>query len=102
MQNEIKNLNQVLKSPDTPTPNTDFIEKVANFLGTNIYVIGLTVFLMSWIGINTFLDFSNHKAFDPYPFLFISTAINIYSAYTMSILLKADKAQREREQVKHD
>lgn len=42
------------------------------------------------------------KPFDPYPYLALSTFINVVSLFTIPILLLTDKAQTKREEIKND
>jgi uncharacterized membrane protein len=97
---EIKNLNKVMSEKDMK--HTQAIEKIASFFGTYKFIKILTFFFLFWCGGNMSYAHFTHKAFDPYPFLFISTMINMFGAYTTPVLLAADRAQREREQVKND
>ena len=97
MPQEIRNYKHVLHEKKSDI-KLDYIEKLTDILGTSKFIFALTLFFGLWIGLNTF----NSKPFDPYPFLLISTAINMGAAYTTSFLIKADKAERKRDEIKHD
>lgn len=99
---DIKNFNDVLAEKKSELVHTNAIEKIANFFGTLGFMRILTFFFLLWCGGNIIVDRTLHKAFDPYPFLFVSTMINMLSAYTTPILLAAGKAQQERDEMKAD
>jgi uncharacterized membrane protein len=100
MKNEVVNFNEVLD--DSHTPHTDYIEKCVNILGTNKFILLLTILFIAWLGGNVAMMLVFHWAFDPAPFLLISTVINLYGAFNNSFILKASKAQQERDELKHD
>ena len=96
----IENVNSIIQASNTP--HNDFLEKIASALGTKKFIFWLTSFFVIWIIGNYVGATFFHYAFDPVPFLLISTAINLYSAYTSSILIFVDNAQKEREKIQND
>lgn len=95
-----KNLNEVLKENLSQKP--DLVLKFAKILGTPIFIICLTIFFAFWLIGNTILSIFFHINIDPAPFLLISTSINIYSAYTISVLMMAETEQRKRDEIENN
>jgi uncharacterized membrane protein len=70
-------------------------EKFARFMGTPNFLIGMTVFIVVWIGWNTLTPF----AFDPYAFLFLTLMLSLQASYAAPLILLAQNRQADRDRV---
>ena len=96
----IKNLNHHIK--ESNTPHTDLIEKISYYIGTKQFIRGLTGFFILWMVGNIILHFAVHLDIDFWPYLALSTFINVWSAYTAPIVTISSNAQQEREKLRAD
>ena len=74
-------------------------EKAARFFGTPGYILGQSVAVVIWIGLNS-LALVNH--WDPYPFILLNLAFSTQAAYAAPLILLAQTRQAERERVKSE
>lgn len=92
-----KNVNKIISESEHAS-HISAVEKISGVLGTMRFLQALTLFFLLYIGYNMV----NHKPVDPYPFLFLSTFINIMSMYTGPVLLASDRAKSMKDQIKND
>ncbi len=71
-----------------------FSEAIARFLGTGRFLVGQTVLVIAWIGLNTF-GIVNH--WDPYPFILLNLAFSTQAAYAAPLILLAQNRQDDRD-----
>jgi uncharacterized membrane protein len=69
-------------------------ERVARFLGTGRFLVGQTVLVVAWIGLNT-AGFIRH--WDPYPFILLNLAFSTQAAYAAPLILLAQNRQDDRD-----
>ncbi len=74
-------------------------EKAARFFGTPGYIIGQSIAVVIWIGLNT-LAIVNH--WDPYPFILLNLLFSTQAAYAAPLILLAQTRQADRERVKSE
>jgi uncharacterized membrane protein len=76
-------------------------ERLARFFGTPRYIVGQTILVIIWIGLNVA---AVSLRFDPYPFILLNLAFSTQAAYAAPLILLAQnrQADREREDVEHD
>ena len=72
-------------------------EKAARFFGTPGYIVGQSIAVVIWIGLNS-LAIVNH--WDPYPFILLNLLFSTQAAYAAPLILLAQTRQAERERVK--
>jgi uncharacterized membrane protein len=74
-------------------------ERIARFLGTPQYILGQTIVVVAWIGIN-----AAAAAFrwDPYPFILLNLAFSTQAAYAAPLILLAQTRQADRDKVAAD
>jgi uncharacterized membrane protein len=72
-------------------------EKAARFFGTPGYILGQSIAVVIWIGLNS-LAIVNH--WDPYPFILLNLLFSTQAAYAAPLILLAQTRQAERERVK--
>jgi uncharacterized membrane protein len=70
-------------------------EVFARFFGTPTFIIGQTVLVFIWVGINCF----NNITFDPYPFILLNLAFSTQAAYAAPLILLAQSRQSDRDKV---
>jgi uncharacterized membrane protein len=72
-------------------------ERFARFFGTPEFIIGQTLLVAAWIGVNA-VAFS--LRWDPYPFILLNLAFSTQAAYAAPLILLAQTRQADRD--KHD
>ncbi len=68
-------------------------EAFARFFGTPVFLVGQTVIVAIWIGVNVF-GFSH---FDIYPFILLNLAFSLQAAYAAPLILLAQTRQADRD-----
>jgi len=68
-------------------------EGFARFFGTPVFLIGQTIAVAIWIGLNV-LGFSK---FDVYPFILLNLAFSLQAAYAAPLILLAQTRQADRD-----
>ncbi|HZE06766.1 MAG TPA: DUF1003 domain-containing protein [Solirubrobacteraceae bacterium] len=76
-------------------------ERLARFFGTPRYIVGQTIIVAIWIGINIA---AASLRFDPYPFILLNLAFSTQAAYAAPLILLAQnrQADRDREEIERD
>ena len=72
-------------------------EKFARFMGTPYFLIGMTVFVIGWIGWNILAPVS--LRFDNYPFIFLTLMLSLQASYAAPLILLAQNRQADRDRV---
>ncbi|MEO5608041.1 MAG: DUF1003 domain-containing protein [Ornithinibacter sp.] len=72
-------------------------EKFARFMGTPYFLIGMTVFVLSWLGWNVIAPQS--VRFDTYPFIFLTLMLSLQASYAAPLILLAQNRQADRDRV---
>lgn len=92
-------------TPGAPAYDPDafgrLAERLARFFGTPRYIVGQTILVVIWIGVNVA---AVSLRFDPYPFILLNLAFSTQAAYAAPLILLAQnrQADREREEVERD
>ena len=68
-------------------------EAFARFFGTPVFLIGQTLVVALWIGINSLGYFK----FDLYPFILLNLAFSLQAAYAAPLILLAQTRQADRD-----
>ena len=74
-------------------------ERAARFFGTPGYILGQSIAVVIWIGLNS-LAIVNH--WDTYPFILLNLLFSTQAAYAAPLILLAQTRQAERERVKSE
>jgi uncharacterized membrane protein len=76
-------------------------ERLARFFGTPRYIVGQTIVVVIWIGVNVA---AVTLRFDPYPFILLNLAFSTQAAYAAPLILLAQnrQADRDREETERD
>ncbi len=70
-------------------------EAFARFFGTPIFLVGQTLLVAIWIGLNVF----GYTHFDIYPFILLNLAFSLQAAYAAPLILLAQTRQSDRDKV---
>ena len=69
-------------------------ERAARFFGTPQYIIGQTIVVIAWIGLNAV---AIGYRWDPYPFILLNLAFSTQAAYAAPLILLAETRQAARD-----
>ena len=69
-------------------------EAFARFFGTPVFLVGQTVIVALWIGINA----AGLTKFDVYPFILLNLAFSLQAAYAAPLILLAQTRQADRDE----
>ena len=69
-------------------------ERAARFFGTPQYIVGQTIFVVTWVILNV-IGVIGH--WDPYPFILLNLAFSTQAAYAAPLILLAAARQAERD-----
>ena len=70
-------------------------EKFARYMGTPYFLIGMTVFVITWVGWNVLAPPS--MRFDEYPFIFLTLMLSLQASYAAPLILLAQNRQADRD-----
>ena len=73
---------------------------IAEFGGSWKFIIAAVLFFNAWVLINTWLAWVNKISFDPYPFLLLSTAINMLAVLQAPIILMSQNRQSHKDRLR--
>jgi len=73
---------------------------IAAFGGSWKFIIAAVVFVNVWVWINMWLAWMGKINFDPYPFLLLSTAINVLSVLQAPIILMSQNRQANKDRLR--
>lgn len=77
-------------------------DKIASFGGSWAFLISFAIFLLIWIGINSFV-FISHPL-DPYPFIFLNLILSCLAAIQAPIIMMSQNRQEAKDRIRsqHD
>ena len=73
---------------------------IAEFGGSWKFIIAAILFFNVWVVINTWLRWTGQSGFDPYPFLLLSTAINMLAVLQAPIILMSQNRQSHKDRLR--
>lgn len=94
-----RNLNDV--AAEQGTVLTRLADAVPSFTGSLASLAFHAVFLSGWIAINLSL-IGNRKAFDPYPFEFLSVIVSLEAIFLTLFVLTSQNRQHARDRIRSD
>ena len=94
-----RNVNDV--AAEQGTPLTRLADAVPSFTGSIASLAFHALFLGGWIAINLSL-IRNMKAFDPYPFEFLSVIVSLEAIFLTLFVLSSQNRQRARDRIRSD
>jgi uncharacterized membrane protein len=76
-------------------------DRVAAGMGSWTFIIGQTLFVIIWMGLNVFAYLNQ---FDPFPFILLNLVFSVQAAYAAPIIMQSQNRQsaRDREQADSD
>lgn len=74
-----------------------FAEYVARFMGTPIFLLWMTVFVIVWVSLNVIGLFG--QKWDPYPFILLNLAFSTQASYSAPLILLAQNRQESRDRL---
>jgi uncharacterized membrane protein len=87
-------MNDHLDSPFGSDRFGQSAERFARFFGTPRFIIGQTLIVMIWIGLNVI---AINARWDPYPFILLNLAFSTQAAYAAPLILLAQTRQADRD-----
>jgi CRP/FNR family cyclic AMP-dependent transcriptional regulator len=73
-------------------------DKIAEFGGSWKFIIAFITFLSLWVLVNTWVLLS--RVFDPYPYLLLSTALNMLAALQAPIIMMSQNRQAQKDRLR--
>src|ERR1043166_8068056 len=73
---------------------------IAEFGGSWKFIIAAVVLVNVWVWINMWLSWVGKINFDPYPFLLLSTGINVLSILQAPIILMSQNRQSHKDRLR--
>jgi CRP/FNR family cyclic AMP-dependent transcriptional regulator len=73
---------------------------IAEFGGSWKFIIAAVLFVNIWVWINMWLAWMDKINFDPYPFLLLSTAINVLSGLQAPIILMSQNREAHKDRLR--
>ena len=73
---------------------------IAEFGGSWKFILAAVLLVNVWVWINMWLAFIGKISFDPYPFLLLSTAINVLSILQAPIILMSQNRQSHKDRLR--
>lgn len=75
----------------------EFAETFARFMGTARFIIWMTVFIVIWLGWNSWVP--EGQRVDPFPFIFLTLMLSLQASYAAPLILLAQNRQEARDRV---
>ncbi|MBC7273899.1 MAG: DUF1003 domain-containing protein [Streptomyces sp.] len=72
-------------------------ERIARFIGTGRFLVGMTIVIITWVLWNIVAPPS--VRFDEYPFIFLTLALSLQASYAAPLILLAQNRQDDRDRV---
>lgn len=73
-------------------------EKAARFFGTPQYILGQTIAVLAWVGLNS-TQLHLGFAWDVYPFIALNLLFSLQAAYAAPLILLAQTRQADRDKI---
>jgi len=77
-----------------------FADDVSSFVGSWKFLIYQTIFIVLWVGLNSFLLLS--EKFDPYPFIFLNLVLALSTVYLTPLIMMSQNRHEARNSVRDD
>lgn len=71
-----------------------FAEWIARFMGSPVFILWMTVFVIVWITLNVV---GSWRHWDPYPFILLNLAFSTQASYAAPLILLAQTRQEQRD-----
>jgi len=79
-----------------------FADDVSSFVGSWKFLIYQTIFIVLWVGLNSF--FLLAPKFDPYPFIFLNLILALSTVYLTPLIMMSQNRQEQKDRIRaeHD
>ena len=74
-------------------------DTVTTFGGSWTFVGLFAVFMLLWVGLNTFLVMSHGRTFDPYPYILLNLFLSMLAAIQAPIILMSQNRQSDKDRL---
>ena len=82
------------------TKGDHFADKLSEIAGSWTFIILFIIFLLGWIGLNTFI-LSSEEAIDPYPFILLNLVLSCIAALQAPIIMMSQNRQAEKDSLRN-
>jgi CRP/FNR family cyclic AMP-dependent transcriptional regulator len=110
LANRLRHTDELLRHTSTRNVNVEeaaqltladrAADLIAEFGGSWKFIIAAVVLVNVWVWVNMWLAWMGEINFDPYPFLLLSTAINILSVLQAPIILMSQNRQSHKDRLR--
>jgi len=87
-----------LEENSTLTLGQKLADKVADFGGSWTFIIAFGIFILIWVLLNIY--WLTHRAFDPYPFIFLNLILSCLAALQAPIIMMSQNRQEDKDRVR--
>jgi len=90
---------QLISRPEALTEEAFGVlsERFARYMGTAYFLIGMTIFVLTWVVWNLLAP--REWRFDEYPFIFLTLMLSLQASYAAPLILLAQNRQADRDRV---
>src|SRR5215831_7152402 len=110
LANRLRHTDELLRHSATRNVNVEeeaqltladrWADLIAEFGGSWKFILAAVLFVNIWVWINMWLAWMGKINFDPYPFLLLSTAINVLSILQAPIILMSQNRQSHKDRLR--
>jgi uncharacterized membrane protein len=86
---------QEIESDDNATFGERISDRVADFGGSWVFIIGFLIFIVCWIVFN--VVWLGNRAVDPYPFILLNLLLSCLAAFQAPIIMMSQNRQEEKD-----
>lgn len=83
----------------TTTVGQRAADRVASFGGSWPFILLFVVFMLVWVGLNSFVLVRRNDVFDPYPYILLNLFLSMLAAIQAPIILMSQNRQSEKDRV---
>ena len=87
-----------LEENTTLTLGQRLADKVADFGGSWTFIIAFGGFIFMWVLLNIY--WLTHRAFDPYPFIFLNLILSCLAALQAPIIMMSQNRQEDKDRIR--
>jgi len=92
-----RNINVVME--EKATVGQRIADKVASFGGSWTFIIIYVAFLLSWMGLNSFVLIYRRADFDPYPYILLNLMLSMTAALQAPIIMMSQNRAAEKDRL---
>ena len=92
-----RNINVVME--EKATVGQRIADKVASFGGSWTFIIIYLIFLLAWMGLNSFVLIYRKSDFDPYPYILLNLMLSMTAALQAPIIMMSQNRAAEKDRL---